>query len=149
MAELRSALQALVDRPPVVPAEVDVVAARSVRFARRRRAWRVAAGAAVAMASAIGLSVAGQDEERGLELATAGPTSAGYIAERPGGYVATGTWHLTITRGNEVIELVSQASAPCGPVGVIQPGDEVRGSIAGPESSLRVGERFACQDDRE
>jgi hypothetical protein len=147
MAELRQSLYALVEHPPAVPVAVDVVAARGARFARRRRVLRGAAALAlVAAASAVGVGVAGQDRERGVVLATEGATTAGYIAEQPGGYVATGTWRLTITRDGQLIELTSTTNDHCGRTGLILPGDEVRGSITGQGSTLRVGERFTCPD---
>ena len=148
MAELRQSLRALVERPPARPVPVEVVAARGTRYARRRRTLRgLGAGLAlVAVASIAGLGVARQGSEPSVVLSTGGRTSAGYVAERPGGYVATGTWTLTITRGGQVIELSSTSSDRCGPTGIIRPGDEVRGSIMGQGSTLRVGERFACPD---
>ena len=144
MDELRRSLQVLVARPPVAPVSVEFVAARSARFTRRRWALRGTAGLALVVASAVGLGVAQQGSDPGVILGTAGQTSAGYIAEKPGGYIATGTWRLTITRGSELIELNSTSSEHCAPMGVILPGDEVRGSITGPDSSLLVGERFSC-----
>lgn len=96
---------------------------------------------AVASTAAVGIIRQG---EPGVTLATGGPTSAGYIAEEPGGYVAAGTWQLAITRGGQVIELSSTTNDHCGRTGVIRPGDEVRGSITGRGSTLRVGERFTC-----
>lgn len=148
MTELRQTLQSLVDRPPAPPTPIEMLAARGARFARRRRRLRGTALGAVALVvvlSAVGLAVVRQGSTPAeVVLAGEGPTSAGYVAEQPGGYVATGTWELTITREDEVIELRSPSSQACGQTGAIQPGDEVRGSITGPGSSLRVGERFAC-----
>ena len=146
MAELRSSLYALVERPPAEPVAVEVVAARAVGFTRRRRAMYGAIGLAlVAVASVAGLGVALDGSKKsGVDLASAGPRTAGYIAERPAGYVATGTWRLTITRGGEVMELDSTSNEGCGRTGLILPGDEVRGSITGPSSTLRVGESFTC-----
>ena len=148
MTELRQTLQSLVERPPAAPAPIEMVAARGARFARRRRRLRgtaVVAGALVVVLSAAGLAVVRQGSTPSeVVLAGDGPTSAGYIAEQPGGYVAIGTWELTITRESEVIELRSPSSQACGKTGAIQPGDQVRGSITGPGSSLRVGERFTC-----
>ena len=147
MAELRHALQTMVERPPTPPIPVEVVAARGAHLGRRRRVLRSVAGLAlVAVASAVGLGVAHQDTDRSLGLAAQGPRTAGYVAENPGGYVASGTWHMTITRDGHVIELSSTTSDPCGPIGVIQPGDEVRGSIRGEGATLRVGETFRCLD---
>lgn len=145
MAELRRSLYALVERPPDTPAPVEVVAARGARYARRRRVLRgTVGGALVAVVSAVGLGIAGQGSQTGLQVASEGATTAGYVAERPGGYLAAGTWHLTITRDGQVTELSSTTSDYCGPVGVIQPGDEVRGSIRGRGSTLRAGEKFSC-----
>jgi hypothetical protein len=45
-----------------------------------------------------------------------------------------------------VTELSSTKSEPCGRIGIIQPGDEVRGSISGQGATLRVGETFSCPD---
>ena len=147
MAELRQSLHALVERPPARPVPVEVVAARGTRYARRRRARLGACGLAlVAVASIAGIGVARQDSEPEVVLGSGGRTTAGYVAERPGGYVAAGTWTVTITRGGQVIELSSTSSQPCGRTGVIRPGDEVRGSIMGRGSTLRVGERFTCPD---
>ncbi|MEY2454091.1 MAG: hypothetical protein QOD92_3665 [Acidimicrobiaceae bacterium] len=147
MAELRQSLYALVEHPPTTPRAVEVVAAHGARFARRRRELRGAAGLAlVVMVSAVGLGVARQDSKRSLFVATEGATTAGYVAEQPGGYIGTGTWHLMITRDGQVIELSSASSDHCGPIGVILPGDEVRGSITGRGSTLRVGEGFTCPD---
>jgi hypothetical protein len=147
MAELRHSLRALVERPPAAPVAIAVVAARAAGFERRRRALYGSVGLAlVAITSAAGLGVALQGSESGVNLASAGPNSAGYIAERPGGYVATGTWQLTITRGGQVTKLDSTSHPHCGRTGLILPGDEVRGSITGPNSALRVGERFTCLD---
>ena len=147
MTDLRHALQTLVEHPPAPPAAVEVVAARGAHFQRRRRVLRSVAGLAlVAVASAVGLGVARQDVDRSLGLAAEGPRTAGYIAQRPGGFVATGTWKLTITRDGHVTELSSTTSEPCGRTGVIHPGDEVRGSITGEGASLRVGEAFSCPD---
>ncbi len=147
MAELRQSLNALVERPPARPVPIEVVAARGARYARRRRALLGAGGLAfVAVATATALGVAQQDSERGVLLGSGERTTAGYVAERPGGYVAAGSWTVTITRGGQVIELSSTSSDHCGRTGVILPGDEVRGSITGRGSTLRVGERFACPD---
>jgi hypothetical protein len=147
MAELRQALHTLVERPPAPPVAVEAVAARGAHFGRRRRVLRSVAGLAlVAVVSAVGLGVARQDADRSLRLASEGPRAAGYIAERPGGYVATGTWQVTITRDGQVTELSSTKSEPCGRIGIIQPGDEVRGSISGQGATLRVGETFSCPD---
>jgi hypothetical protein len=145
MAELRQSLHSLVECPTARPLPVEVVAARSTRYARRRRARLGAGGLAlVAAASIAGIGVSRQDSEPGVLLSAGGRTTAGYVAERPGGYLAAGTWTVTITRSGQVIELSSTSGDPCGPMGTIRPGDEVRGSITGPGSSLRVGERFAC-----
>ena len=145
MAELRRSLHALVDHPPATPAPVEVVAARAAGFVRRRRARSlVVALALLAMASGTGLRLAGQGSDPGVNLASDGPAHAGYIAERPGGFVATGTWRLTITRGGQVTVLDSASDDDCGRTGLILPGDEVRGSVTGPNSTLRVGERFSC-----
>lgn len=145
MSELRRSLHALVEHPPARPAGMEVVVARAARITRRRRAMQGAAGVAlVALAAGAGITLARQDREPGMTLAADGPKIAGYIAERPGGYVATGSWRLTITRRDQVIELDSGSSDACGITGVIQPGDEVRGAITGPESTLRVGEKFTC-----
>lgn len=147
MAELRQSLHALVERPPAAPAPIELVAARAAGFERRRRAMYGAIGfALVAVASVTGVGVALQESESGVNVASTGPNSAGYIAERPGGYVATGTWRLTITRGAQVIELDSTSNDHCGRPGLILPGDKVRGSITGPDSTLRVGERFTCPE---
>ena len=145
MADLRESLNTLVDHPPVAPVGVEVVAARAARFVRRRRVLGSAVGLAViAVVSATSLLATRQDAEPAVFLATHGATSAGYVAEQPGGYVASGAWHLTITRGEQIIELSSTSSHHCGWIGVIQPGDAVRGSISGPDSTLRVGEHAAC-----
>lgn len=145
MPELRQALYALVEHPPAAPTPVELVVTRGERFKRRRLLLRVAAVLAfVGVFSAAGVAVSRQSSAPDLMVATEGSTSAGYIAEQSGGYVATGTWRLTITRGNEVIELASPSSPPCGATGTIHAGDEVRGSVTGPNSSLRVGERFSC-----
>jgi hypothetical protein len=145
MAELRQSLHALVDRPPARPPGMEVVAARAARITRRQR---LAHGGVVLLVAAVlsvtAIGFAGQDPEPDVMLATDGSKVAGYIAERPGGYVATGTWQLTITRGDTVIELNSDSSDGCGPTGIIQPGDEVRGAVAGRGSTLRVGEKFGC-----
>ena len=145
MAELRQSLQSLVERAPASPAPLEVVAARAAAIGRRRRAT-IAAGclAFVALAAMTGLGLSSRDAPPGVHVASGGDTSGAYIAEQPGGYVATGTWHLTITRGQQVIELDGSSAEDCGPTGLILPGDEVRGSITGPTSSLRVGERFSC-----
>lgn len=145
MTELRQALHALVERPLAPPVATEIVAVRSARFRRRRRALLGAVGlAVVVVGSAVGIGVAREDDEGDLVLATGGATTAGYVAENPGGYLATGEWRVTITRAGQVIELSSAWNDYCGPIGVIQPGDEVRGSITGPGSMLQVGERFAC-----
>jgi hypothetical protein len=145
MADLRQSLHALVEHPPATPVPIEVVAARGARFGRRRRVLRGAVGLAlVAVASAAGLGIARQDSKSGVVLATEGATTAGYVAEQPGGYLAAGTWQLTITRDGQVIELSSATSDYCGPIGVILPGDEVRGSITGRGSTLRAGEKFTC-----
>ena len=145
MADLRLSLNALVEHPPSTPVPMEVVAARGARFGRRRRVLRGAVGLAlVAGVSGVGLGVARQDSGTGLQVATEGATTAGYVAEQPGGYLAAGTWHVTITRDGQVTELSSTTSDYCGPIGVIQPGDEVRGSITGRGSTLGAGEKFAC-----
>jgi hypothetical protein len=100
--------------------------------------------ALLAVVSGAWLGIIRQRSEPAVMLATEGRTSAGYVAEAAGGYVAVGTWSLTITRGGEVIELSSSSSDDCGPTGIIRPGDKVRGSISGAGSSLRAGEKFAC-----
>lgn len=145
MSELRQALSVLLEHPPVTPVPVEEVVARGARFKQRGRLQRVVAAVAfVGVCSATGVAVSRQGSAPNQMVAAGGSTSAGYIATQPGGYVATGTWRLTITRENEVIELASASSPPCGATGTIQPGDEVRGSITGPNSSLRVGETFTC-----
>jgi hypothetical protein len=147
MAELRQALQTLVERPTASPVAVEVLAVRGAHISRRNRVLRSVAGLAlVAVASVGGLVVARQEPDRSLGLAAQGPRAAAYIAEKPGGYVATGTWQLTITRDGRVIELSSMTNDPCGRIGVIHPGDEVRGSISGQRATLRVGETFSCPD---
>lgn len=147
MAELRQSLHALVEHPPAAPVPVEVVAARAAGFQRRRRATVGVMGLAlVAVASVAGLALAVQEPRSGVNVASGGRVSGGYIAERPGGYVATGTWRLTIIRDGQVIELISGAADDCGRTGVIVPGDEVRGSISGPNSALRVGEGVTCAE---
>ncbi len=149
MPELREALYVLVEHPPATPTPVELLVARGDGFKRRRRLLRVLAAVAfVGVPCAAGVAVWQQSSAPELIVAAEGSTSAGYIAEQSGGYVATGTWRLTITRGNEVIELASPSSPPCGATGTIQAGDEVRGSITGPNSSLRAGERFSCPTDQ-
>jgi hypothetical protein len=104
-------------------------------------------GFAAAVVVSVGvLDVVRQRPEGGVDLAAGGAITAGYIAERPGGYVAAGAWRITITRAGQVIELSSTTNDYCGRTAVILPGDEVRGSIVGPGSTLRVGERFTCPD---
>lgn len=147
MAELRQSLFALVDNPPAAPPPVEQLAARGARFVQRRRMRRigVAALAVLMFGSLVGVEIASQRSgDRGLEVASDGRTTAGYIAEAPGGYVGTGAWTITITRAGQAIELSSTTSDYCGPLGVILPGDEVRGSITGAESTLRVGETATC-----
>lgn len=147
MTELRQALYALVEHPPAPPTPVELLLTRGERFKRRRRVLRALAVVAfLGVSSVTGLAIARQSSAPELIVAAEGSTSAGYIAEEPGGYVATGTWRLTITRGGEVIELASPSSPSCAAIGTIQAGDEVRGSITGPNSSLRVGEKFSCPD---
>ncbi len=147
MTELRQALYALVEHPPAPPTPVELLVTRGERFKRRRHLLRAAAVVAfVGVFSVAGVAVSRQSSTPELMVAAEGSTSAGYVAEQSGGYVATGTWRLTITRGDEVIELASPGSPPCGATGTIQVGDEVRGSITGPNSSLRVGERFTCPE---
>ncbi|MDQ3756371.1 MAG: hypothetical protein M3394_00750 [Actinomycetota bacterium] len=147
MADLRQSLHAMVERPPSAPPPVETVATGAARFALRRHMLRGALVLALVVgAAAVGFGVTRQDSEPGISLATEGPAIAGYIAEQPGGYVAAGSWRLTITRGSQVIELNNTSSDDCGPTGVIRPGDEVRGSITGRGSRLLVGKKFACPD---
>lgn len=147
MADLQRSLHALVDNPPFAPPPIATVAARGGALAQRRRTGRAIGALALAfVASAAAINVLSSDGENGLDVASDGLSSAGYVAENPGGYVATGAWTLTITRGDQVIELSSTTSDYCGPVGVILPGDEVRGSITGAASTLRVGETASCPD---
>jgi hypothetical protein len=147
MTELRQSLHALVEHPPAAPAAIEVVATHAASFGRRRRATFAAIGLTlVAVASVTGLGVAMQASPSGVNVASGGADSAGYIAEGPGGYVATGTWRMTITRGQEVIVLDSTSADDCGRTGLILPGDEVRGSITGQDSTLRVGEKFTCSE---
>lgn len=144
MADLRQSLHRLVEQPLAQPASVEGIAERARTFARRRQLQR--SGAALLLAAIVGTAslVVTRDGDDGISVAAEGVTSAGYIAEARGGYIATGTWKLTITRGTQVIELSGPSSPHCGPIGLIQPGDEVRGSIVGPDSTLRVGEKFRC-----
>src|SRR5688572_6369122 len=115
MPGLRQALSALVEHPPATPTPVELVVARGARFTRRRRLLRVAAAVAfVGLSSVAGVAVSRRSSPPNVMVALGGNTSAGYIARRPGGYIATGTWRLTITRANEVIELASPTSPPCG-----------------------------------
>lgn len=145
MTDLRDAFQSLVAHPTSAPRPIAGVVARGERLARRRRLRRVAVTGALAGISLVGTFVAIQhDSDPEIVLATEGPRSAGYIAEAPGGYVATGVWRLTITRGDQIFELSSAVSQSCGGTGTIRPGDHVRGFITGPDSSLRVGDSFAC-----
>ena len=145
MSDLRLALHALVEHPPAAPPSIDELAARGAGFTRRRRVQRATAGALAGLCALAGVATASLESSTpGVTVAADGPASAGYIAEHPGGYVATGTWQLTIRRQGQVIVLASTTSPACADSGMIQPGDEVRGLISGPESSLRVGESFAC-----
>ena len=146
MPELRQSLRVLVEHPPAAPVAVERVAARAARFRRRRHLQHSLIGVAlIAFASVAGVEVATERSDD-FNLAAGGHATAGYLAERPGGYLANGTWTLTITRGEEVIELSSTTSDYCGRTGVIQPGDEVRGSITGADSTLRVGDNVSCPD---
>lgn len=145
MPELREALTVLVEHPPATPPPMDEVVARGDRFTRRRRLRRVATAVAlVGVSSLVGVAISRPSPAPNVMVAAGGSSSAGYIARQSGGYIATRTWRLTITRGNEVIELASPLSPTCGATGTIQAGDEVRGSITGPDSSLRAGESFTC-----
>lgn len=145
MPDLKQSLHVLVDHPPVAPPDPSIVAARGEQFARRRQQWRGALALLVLLGTGAGVFGATRsDQERGISVASQGTMAAGYIAEAPGGYVAEGSWRLTITRGDEVIELSSATSPACGTTGVIRPGDEVRGWITGSMSKLSVGERFTC-----
>lgn len=146
MDDLRQSLQVLVHHPPVQPVGVEVVAARASRITQRRRARLGAALVAGAIASGAVISVAWPAPKPDVLVAMDGSKTAGYVAERPGGYIASGTWRLTITRDELVIELSSASNHYCGPLGTIQPGDEVRGSISGPASTLRAGEGITCPD---
>ena len=147
MAELRESLHALVEHPPAPPVPVEVVAARAAGIVRRRRTTYGTVGLVLVAGLATGgFGLAAQAPPAGVHVASGGANSAGYIAEEAGGYVASGDWRLTITRGGQVIELDSASSEDCGRTGLILPGDEVRGSISGPSSSLRVGETFTCPE---
>lgn len=73
MTELRQALYALVDRPPVAPADIEFVAARGARFVRRRRMLRGATGLAVAvLASAAAFGLTRQNSDPTVVVATEG-----------------------------------------------------------------------------
>ncbi|MEY2432101.1 MAG: hypothetical protein QOC92_1826 [Acidimicrobiaceae bacterium] len=73
MTELQQALYALVDHPPVAPSDIEVVAARGMRFVRRRRMLRGAAAlAVVVIASAAGFGLAQQNSDPGVFVATEG-----------------------------------------------------------------------------
>ena len=148
MGELGRSMKMLVDRPPAAPPPVEVIAANGVRFARRRRTRRVVAClACTAVVSIAVLEVVRQSSEDRVVLAAGGRTTGAYIAAQPGGYVAAGSWAITITRGGQTIELSSTTDDDCGRTGVILPGDVVRGSITGERSTLRVGEQFTCPDE--
>jgi hypothetical protein len=73
MTELRQALYALVEHPPVAPSDIEAVAARGTRLIRRRRMMRGAATlAVVVIASVAGFGLAQRNSDPGVFVATEG-----------------------------------------------------------------------------
>ncbi len=144
MSELSTALRTLVEYPPVPAPPLDAVVSRSRRFrVRRRIAQAMSASVVIGMVAVVGFAII-RPKPITITVTGPGPHTAGYIAEKPGGYEGQGNWRLTILRGIETIELTSANNSSCGPTGTIKPGDKVTGEISDPRSLLRAGEEAHC-----
>lgn len=145
MSELSHALRSLVEHPPAPAPPLHAVAARSRRFRVRSHIARmISTTVVIGLVAAMGFAIARPKPVTIITVGGPGPHSAGYIAEKPGGYEGQGNWKLTILRGTETIELTSANSSSCGPIGTIKPGDKVTGIISDPHSLLRAGEEAHC-----
>ena len=72
-----------------------------------------------------------------------------YVASVAGGYRANGSWTITIRRDGRAITLDNLRNDACGPIGTIQPGDEVTASartagLSTADGYVEVGERSHC-----
>lgn len=145
MSELSHALRSLVEHPPAPAPPLHAVAARSRRFRVRSHIARIISTTVViGLVAAMGFAIARPKPVTIITVGGPGPHSAGYIAEKPGGYEGQGNWKLTILRGTERIEMTSASSPSCGPIGTIRPGDKVTGLISDRHSLLRAGEEAHC-----
>ena len=145
MIELSHALRSLVEHPPAPAPPFHKVAERSRRYRVRSHIARILSTTVViGLVAAMGFALARPKPVTIITVGGPGPHSAGYIAEKPGGYAGQGNWKLTILRGTETIELTSADSPSCGPIGTIKPGDKVTGLISDPHSLLRAGEEAHC-----
>ena len=145
MSELSLALRSLVEHPLAPAPPLHAVAARSRRFRVRSHIARmISTTVVIGLVAAMGFAIARPKPVTIISIGGPGPHSAGYIAEKPGGYSGKGNWKLTILRGAETIELTSENSSSCGPIGTIKAGDRVTGVILDPHSLLRAGEEAHC-----
>ncbi|MEY2422107.1 MAG: hypothetical protein QOI95_2174 [Acidimicrobiaceae bacterium] len=91
MTELRQALYALVEHPPVAP-DIEVVAARGTRLIRRRRIVRGATALTlVVIASAAGFGVAQHNSDPGVFVATQGAGPAVSYTDPAGDAIRLGS----------------------------------------------------------
>jgi hypothetical protein len=92
MTELRQALYALVEHPPVAPSDIEVVIARGAGFVRRRRMLRGAAAlAVVVIASAAGFGLARRNSDPGVFVATQGAGPAVSYTDPAGDAIRLGS----------------------------------------------------------
>ncbi len=144
MSRLRTEMQTLIESPPAPAAPVSDLIVRAAQIRRHRSGVASVIAVLTLAASLFAAALPDKDRPTQVDVGGGGPASAGYIAKEPGGYEGTGDWTLTIKRGDQVIELRSGHAANCQPIGFIRAGDEVRGSVSGAASSLKVGETAGC-----
>jgi hypothetical protein len=110
MTELRDALHALVDRPPVAPVDVEVVAARGARFIRRQ--WMLRGGAValvLVVLLAAGLGLTRQSSDPGVHVAARGAGAPVSYADPASDGVAPAT---EPSLGSSAFEIVRVEWAP-------------------------------------
>jgi hypothetical protein len=125
MTELRQALYALVEHPPVAPSDIEVVAARGTRLIRRRRMVRGAVAlAVVVIASAAGFGLAQQNSDPGVFVATQG-------AGPPVSYTDDANDALALPTGAAAVDIVQVGWAPGSDVDKQQGGYVTSLAVAG------------------
>ncbi len=145
MTELSKVLQSLIDQPGAPPPSIASLMERN-RARRHRRALRVA-GSSIAVVIVVVVSIVfypGEPSPVAINVTAPSARSAAYLATAPGGYEASGTWQLTIIRGEDRFVYSNETSPACSVVGTIRVGDRVYAAIESPESLVRAGEDAHC-----